>query len=420
MTCMTMPERVDFLKRLQDRDVIARSTVPFQGGVQDLPVYLVPIELPCYRLANGRTRAVQAEYKVTRGLQKDFFDDPDSATALDVQDELLSKMVDDKNLLGVLRTEPQTDALILDNRGYVVNGNRRLCAMRTLLAEDSVMFKHFRNVRVAILPTCTEEQIRELEARLQIKPDTKADYTWVDLAMMQRSLRDGGMSDPEIADLYGIKQRSAVVQSIEMLSLADAYLSSRGWDGQYSKVSGSNDYAFSQLLKGRRIAPSESERDALTQLTFLLVDNPEGGRLYERVPDLAKNMKRVVEQLKAEMDVPVPAPVPNKLFGGVEDGLSLDCAGVVELLEDPYSHEKAREIVKNELERIDRLAREEKGARFCLKCVADAHTMLENALNGYDESSVTEGVLAHLENIELLAGKLRQKVNELRKPRLRQ
>ena len=86
MTCMTMPERVDFLKRLQDRDVIARSTVPFQGGVQDLPVYLVPIELPCYRLANGRTRAVQAEYKVTRCLQKDFFDDPDSATALDVQD----------------------------------------------------------------------------------------------------------------------------------------------------------------------------------------------------------------------------------------------------------------------------------------------------------------------------------------------
>jgi hypothetical protein len=131
-------------------------------------------------------------------------------------------------------------------------------------------------------------------------------------------------------------------------------------------------------------------------------------------------MKRVVEQLKAEMDVPVPAPVPNRLFGGVEDGLSVDCAGVVELLEDPYSHEKAREIVKNELERIDRLAREEKGTRFCLKCVADAHTMLENALNGYDESSVTEGVLAHLENIELLAGQLRQKVNELRKARLRQ
>jgi len=419
MESWTMPQRVDYLDNLKDRDILTHTTLQFQGRVQELPVYVVPLELLCYRLANGRTRAAQAEYKVTHGLQKGFFDNPDSTAALDAQNDLLSKMVDDKNLLGVLRTEQQTDALVLDNRGYVVNGNRRLCAMRRLLSEDSVTFRRFRNVRVAILPTCTEEEIREVEAQLQINPDTKADYTRVDFAMMQRSLREGGRSDPEIAKLYGIKQKSAVVQSIETLSLAEDYLSSRGWDGQYSKISESNEYAFSQLLKGRKNALSESERDAFTQLAFLLIDNPEGGRLYDRVPDLARDLEPVVEQVKAEMDVPIHIPEANALLGGVEGRLSLDCAGIVELLEDPNSHDTAREIVKNEVERIDRLAREAKGARFCLKCVADAHTMLENALSAFDELSVTEGVLAHLDNIESLVGQLRQKVNEFHKSGLR-
>jgi len=433
IVCKTMPERVDFLNSLQERDVIARSTIPFQGVVQDLRVYLVPVGVPCYRLANGRTRAAQAEYVVTHEKQKDFFDDPDSAAALEAQHELLSKMVDDKGLLEVLRKEPQTDALILDSKGYVVNGNRRLCAMRRLLDEDSQKYSdspkysRFQNVRVAILPTCNEEQIRELEARLQIKPDTKADYTWVDLAMMQRALRDGGMSDVDIAELYGIK-RGDVLQSIGMLSLAESYLESREEDGQYSKVSGSNNYAFLQLLKARKNAPSEGQRDALTQLTFLLVDKPEGGgRLYDRVPDLAKNMRDVVDQLKAEMDLPVHNVEPDPLFGPVDDALALDCAGVVDLLQNrdnpdktQENHDKAREILKNELERIDRLASENKDIRFCLKCVANAHTMLENALGGLKRSSVTEGLLPHLENIELLAGQLRQKVNELHKSGLRQ
>lgn len=418
MNCWTMPQRMDHLDNLKARDILTRYTLQFQGRVQELPVYVVPVSLPCYRLANGRTRAAQAEYKARNRLPKDFFDDPDSTAALDAQNELLSQMVNDKNLLGVLRTEQQTDPLILDNRGYVVNGNRRLCAMYRLLSEDSLAFERFRNVRVAILPTCTEEDIRELEAQLQIKPDTKAEYTWVDLAMMQRSLREGGRSDPEIAKLYGIRQ-STVVQSIEMLSLAEDYLSSRGWDGEYSRISGSNKYAFAQLLEGRKHAPSESERDAFTRLVFLLVDDPEGGRLYERVPDLANHLEPVIEQLKAEMDVPIHVPEPNALFGGVEEGLSLDCAGVVELLEDPANHAKAREIVKNEVERIDRLARENKGARFCLRCVAEAHTMLETALSAFDELSVTEGALAHLDNIESLVAQLRQKVNEPHKSGLR-
>lgn len=418
MDCWTLPQRMDHLDNLKERDAFTHYTLQFQGRVQELLVYAVPVALPCYRLANGRTRAAQAEYKARNGLPKDFFDDPDSAAALDAQEELLSQMVNDRHLLDVLRTEHQTDPLILDNRGYVVNGNRRLCAMRKLLSDEPLASEHFRNVRVAILPTCTEEDIRVLEAQLQIKPDTKAEYTWIDLAMMQRSLREGGRSDPEIAKLYGIRQNT-VVQSIEMLSLAEDYLSSRDWEGEYSRISGSNKYAFSKLLEGRTHITSESEREAFTQLVFLLIDDPTGGRLYDRIPDLADNLEAVVEQLKAEMDVPPHVSEPNALFGGVEDGLSLDCVGVVDLLEDRNNHKTAREVTKNEVERIDRLAREDKDARFCLKRVTEAHTMLEAALSAFDELSVTEGVLAHLGNIESLVTQLQQKVNELHIPRLR-
>jgi hypothetical protein len=412
MECWTMPQRKDYLKNLDPHDAFSHQTVRFQGSVRDLPVYMVPVVLPCYRLANGRTRAVQAEYRIQHGLPKDFFSDPDSTAALDAQDELLGRMLEEKNLIGVLRTEEQTDALVLDNRGYVINGNRRLCAMCRLLVEDPVAYGRFHNVRVVILPTCTEEDIRELEAQLQIKPDTKAEYSWIDLALMQRQLRNDGKSDQELAKLYGIRT-STVQQSIDMLSLAEDYLSSRGWDEEYSKISGSNQYAFEQLLEGRRRLASESMRNAFTKLVYLLIDDPKGGRLYGRISLLATNLGNVVGQLKAEMEVPLHTSEVDVLFGGVEDALSSDCAGVVELLDDPTSHDKVREIVKNEVERIDQLGREDKGARFCLKRVVEAHTALEDALSALDKHSVTKGLLAHLDNIESLADQLRQKIDEL-------
>jgi hypothetical protein len=407
-----MPQRKDWLDKLNPRDAISHQTLQFQGRVQDIPVYLVPIALPCYRLANGRTRAVQAEYRIQHSLAKDFFDDPDSTAALSAQDELLSRMVDDKGLMDVLRTNQQTEALVLDNRGYVVNGNRRLCAMRTLLAVDAIYYEHFQNVRVVILPACTEEQIRELEAQLQIKPDTKAEYTWIDLALMQRQLRNDHKSDLQLAKLYDIS-KAAVQESIDMLSLAEDYLISRGHQEEYSRISSSNKYAFRQLLSGRKAINSESEKSAFTQFVYLLIDDPEGDRLYKSIPRLASKLRDVITQLKAEITLPSSEPQVDKLFGEDNDDFSRDCAHAVELLDDTSRHDDVREIVKNEIERIDRLAQEDKGTRFCLKNVLDAHTSLEAALVSLDEHSKTEGLLDQLDTIESLVAQLRQTVNEL-------
>lgn len=412
MECWTMPQRKDWLEKLNPRDAISHQTLKFQNRVQDIPVYLVPIALPCYRLANGRTRAVQAEYRIQHGLAKDFFNDPDSAAALSVQDELLYRMVDDKGLMDVLRNNEQTEALVLDSRGYVINGNRRLCAMRRLIAEDVTHYERFQNVRVVVLPECTQEQIRELEAQLQIKPDNKAEYTWIDLALMQRQLRNDHKSDLELAKLYDIS-KAAVQESIDMLSLAEDYLVSRGHQEEYSRISSSNKYAFRQLLSGRKAIKSESEKNAFTQFVYLLIDDPEGDRLYKSIPRLASKLQDVIAQLKAEMTLPSPETQVDKIFGQESDVFSEDCACAVELLDDASKHDDVREIVKNEIERIDRLAQEDKGARFCLKSVVDAHTSLEAALVSLDEHSKTDGLLDQLDTIEILVAQMRQKVDEL-------
>lgn len=407
----TMPKRKDFLDNLKPRDAISHQTLQFQSSVQDLPVYKVPIALPCYRLANGRTRAVQAEYRIQHGLPKDYFDDPDSEAALAAQDELLSRMMDEKDLMKVLRNEQQTEALVLDNRGYVVNGNRRLCAIRRLLGEDAGAYSHFQNVRVVILPQCTEGDIRELEARLQIKPDTKAEYTWIDLALMQRQLRADGKSDKELADLYGVS-RHDVQQSIDMLSLAEDYLISRGHEQEYSKISRSTMYAFKQLLVEGKAINSERKKSAFKQFVYLLIDDPEGDRLYKSIPLLTPKLRDVVKQLKDEIPFPPSDPPVDEVFDETSDDFSRDCAGAAKVLDDTSTHTVAREIVKNEIERIGRLAREDKGARVCLKNVLDAHTSLEAALVALDEHSKTEGLLDQFDTIESLLTQLRQKVNE--------
>lgn len=415
MSQWPLPRRQDFIRRLQDHQANHHKQLEFQGELRVFGVHIVDVSLPCYRLGNGRTRSAQQELVATENLPEEFFTaDPDSAPALERQHEILRKMVTtgtDAEILRILRKNVQTDPLILDREGYVINGNRRLCSMRLLLEEDAEEYERFKHVQVIILPVCTQDDIDELEAKLQWLPDGRAEYSWVDKAMMLRERRNRGWTEDKLSRLYEMT-RNDIRKSIAMLEDAEAYLEQRDQHGEYSRVL-RKELAFDKLQRGRsQCGDDEAKKQFFTSVAYLMLDDPDatGRRLYESIPDALKFAEDVAHQLRRDFSDIVTGQKSN----GAHDGLDIlggdtvsDFTDVAQVVTDPNHFDRAREIVRDKLEEMRTRARERRDATYCIREVQKAYTALENARSNLTSDSETTGIDAQLDNIEAACIELR-------------
>ncbi len=85
------PKRIATLQELGAQPQGPTYPVPFQGTLQHLPIRVVSIELPKYRLDNGRTEAAQLQYLATHPeIGRDLFTaDLESDAAQTAQHEIL-------------------------------------------------------------------------------------------------------------------------------------------------------------------------------------------------------------------------------------------------------------------------------------------------------------------------------------------
>lgn len=247
------PKRRDYIDKIRKSNSASDYPLKFQGKIQRFPIFSIPIELPKYRLANGRTAAEQEVYIANNDSDEDFFKkDLESEDVHKVQHQILIKMLRSSNsdLINFFKKEKQLQPLILDNEGFVINGNRRLCAMRELYNDDRSKFEHFSHIEVVILPHCSEKDKDELEADLQIKKDIKADYTWIaEACMLRKRQKDHNYPDDELAQIYGMSIKE-LREKLDILNHVDAYLADRGIPKQYFRVEKA-EFAFKQLKKGR-------------------------------------------------------------------------------------------------------------------------------------------------------------------------
>lgn len=155
-----LPVREKTIAELQASPAARTWPFKFKGRVESYPVYQVSISFPKYRLNNGRTLAAQEEWLVTHpGAEKELFRrDQELETAQKAQHELLDDMVDEEGLLTYFKTNSQDEPLILSNRGFVINGNRRLAAFRRLYDQDKSKYKRFAQLDVIILPPATDKE----------------------------------------------------------------------------------------------------------------------------------------------------------------------------------------------------------------------------------------------------------------------
>ncbi|MFC4352544.1 hypothetical protein ACFOW6_13415 [Fodinicurvata halophila] len=234
--------------------------VLFRGGYRELPVVRLPLELPLYRPENGRIISELQALLARKGWTGEAFRRDVAADW--VQGELHALLLElARDARGPIYQElaaqaQQTEPLLITRSGLVVNGNRRLAAMRALHAEDPRRYAGFARLRAAVLPPeTTDADIEYVESALQLAPETKLAYSWTNRRLKLRRQRDElDLPLDAILESYRLPDQAALEVELEELALAERYLADYlGRPGAYAEIAddeaGELFVALTQRLK---------------------------------------------------------------------------------------------------------------------------------------------------------------------------
>jgi hypothetical protein len=409
-----LPDRREEFKKLTDRPTGETWRVEdFKGETISLPILRIPINLSKYRISNGRTASAQQEWVANKHVQADFFDngDPELEDVQIAQHQILKAMIREEGLLAKFEdaANKQVEPILLDENGFIVNGNRRLCCWRELYAKDPAAYGHFGHVDAVVLPHCDERELDRLEARLQIDRDIRSDYTWDSEAnMMAQKQRLHGFSTPDLAKLYG-KTKREIEDLLAMRELAAEYLRSRGKENTWSEVKGDR-YAFQELLKAMGGASSPGDREIIKQSSFALIDDSgqAGERLYAVIPKVREYLTAVKVSLAEAFPLPEAKSdsAAEEAFGGLAakpmGGVTphSDLALVAEMKKDVESIRKSREVVIETIRSQDEQSKERDAADFLYKTLKKANALIQNASShGLRPESARGGVASQIESM---------------------
>lgn len=376
-------------------DLAANSTktepfYDYQNRGQDLPVVNVPLGLPIYRMANFRTRTAQQAYARRESKPADYFSaGEENEAAQQRQHEFLVKFAEEGRqgsitpIIDVLKTEKQRQPILITRRGVVVNGNRRLAAMRHLYDEDSSQYREFSTVKCQLLPaTATEKEIVEVEVRLQMKQRTELDYDWVNECIAVRELRDSGLTMRELMAMMN-KKKVEIEDAINALTEADLYLTE--WLNQpydYEAIDDAKQLFFdiAENVKSKTGEDQEVSR----RIAWLLADRRRSlkRRVYDFKPMFGKKADEVASKLAERFAVELDDSPP--VDGGDDDDFDVDLGGasgptlrpLISLLEDAARRDEVAAELVDVCEGIIEGERDRRSGQMPLNLVQQANGKL--------------------------------------------
>jgi hypothetical protein len=292
----------------------------FRSSPVQLPVIEVPTELLMYRLENYRTRDKQLTL-AARGKYPPGFFSPSRQEDIDAQSAQHSLLVEYAKAGASTDTRPiwteleeraqQNETLLITADGVVVNGNRRLAAMRELASSGDPRYSPFEYIRCKVLPAdASLSEIVEVEIRLQMTPETKLPYSWTTVARACRDLQNAGKKHDQIAQTMRMDEREITVK-LQMFDAAELYLDEwLGCAGDWSLLDGA-EQAFKQVaLKNTMVQTgSQALRDASRALDFFLIQNRAriDGRVYDHINVIEDERQKVLERLAQEHEITLDA-----------------------------------------------------------------------------------------------------------------
>lgn len=368
----------------------------FDGTSTNLKIVRLPIDLPIYRMANGRTATHQLAYINENGAAADFFTNGEENDVVQqAQHNILKEFATEGTeqitpILDVLKRDKQREPIWITPRGVVVNGNRRLAAMREAFKENPTGFPEFAEVDCAVLPALTADQIVDIEIRLQMTPETKLPYGWIDECLMIQKQLAAGKSDAQVARVMRSRPKD-VRASISALKEADIYLKDwRKKEGDYRLVEDAQQFFYD--LPGRLKGKSGDLLEASRRIAWLLIDNSNdlGQRVYAFNDMFGSKVEEVLSKLSERIDVGIEdsEAAESGDTTAEENGDDLD----VDLGEDPapastiqpiiaaFDDPERREEIKDELvvvcQTILDAGKSAKQGKNALSAVRDANTRL--------------------------------------------
>lgn len=399
-------ERISEIKR-KTENIPLTHPIEFRGHAEKLPVIKVRIGFPVYRLSNGRTSTYQLEYlALHQDLPEDFFKrDNDAISAQKAQHEVLSRMVSEENLLKAFKEEEQqVQPLICTNTGVVINGNRRLCAWRTLYLSNPVRYKHFGEIEIAILPECDEKEIIVLEEKLQIQKEKRAEYKWHAKATMAQRREESGAKHADVAKAFDLSPQN-LTTLVKAMNYAEKYLRTIGRPNEWSLVD-KDENAFNKLVKNIKNFTNQGDQELFETLVFSMIrQGSTSGRLYDVIDDVAEHFEALKINLAEKFDLSTDAgngdPTLDALAGEhVEEDVGSKVAETIRKSDDV---EKAKIInhVNNVIDSEKELKREQEKSTYLLNQVVKASGILRVAADqGLREDTETEGVQSQLDSIK--------------------
>ena len=390
-------------KRLESATDVGETIYEFRSSSYTPKVISLPIGMPVYRMENCRTFTAQQSDIATKALDNDFFaKGQELTTAQQTQHDILVKLAKQSSesvtsIYDVLEKDGQREPILITSTGVVVNGNRRLSAMRELMRQkDGSVDERFTNVRCAVLlPDTTRDEIDDIEADLQARPQTKLDYDWIGDARLYTRQVNKGRTTKEVADRLR-RSKAEIENALQALDEADLYL--REWvekPGQYHLLK-DGEQIFSDIPKN--IAKKNPQlQEASRAIAWSIYENRDRvmGRVYSLNAAFGKLATNVLDILEDNIDI---EQVDKDHMGDNDDfaiDIDADDGGkdykpIIQALKDDVTKDDTVNVLLEACETAIEFARGEKNEQAPLKTLSQAHARIIGIdANAAGESTLT-------------------------------
>jgi hypothetical protein len=357
----TLRERIEETERKRGPSY----DVPFRGKQIPLRKIQIDTDFPLYRIQSGRTHRAQCAYIEEHRLQSDFFDDPEDPKVQAAQHAILLRMIAEEGLDEDLKHRGQRAPLVLTTDGYVVDGNRRLAALR----EQKEQY-----VDAVVLPQDAQSRdIYETEIELQMQRETKAEYNWIDQALhIEYGIRELEESIDTVAKRMRMT-RGDVSRELQKLTLVRQYLTWLGEENQYHRVpnpsaGGSMEQAFNDMARSFATPPflrtSAPQKRVVHEACFDAIKNEAGYTdIRTIIKHLTQNPTRIAQRLREQGITRTPSRRASRpehkpqrdSKGGSDDPLKAlaggdelpgDMSELLDIIGDKDAAPKVREVIE--------------------------------------------------------------------------
>jgi ElaB/YqjD/DUF883 family membrane-anchored ribosome-binding protein len=417
---LTAPaEREAIIDKARNSHIRLEAFYDFRSTKYDLPVIRVGIDLPVYRVENFRTYTDQHEYIAKEKKPINFFlSGQEVESVQQVQHALLFRLAKKGvaesvvPVIDVLKTDGQREPLLITASGVVVNGNRRLAAMREL---------EMSHVEAMVLPAdATADEIVDIEASLQGRPETKLDYDWIGDGELISRLIGMGRTPKQVADQLHRSEKD-IRNALQALSEVDLYL--KEWaraEGEYSRVREDAEQLFKDLPK-RLEGKDANLAQASRVIAWSLFDNRDKlpGRIYDFNPAFGKLASDVLDRVASDMGLSISDDAAAEDGG---DGFSIDFDdedtavsydAIIDALKDEETRDEAVDALIDAAQSAIEMERGQKSGEAALKALSQANGKIASVDLSRAAPETYPKIKKQLDTIENLCKQLRAKLATL-------